>query len=111
MLAKSWIGMLDDASLAVFLNCSVPFYGDLAILDVQLLQSSAVVRYALDPSVGDHITISQTKFLQVGTAFGQCSKSGITDVALADIQSPQPRAGPRQNVDRVITNRLATSCI
>lgn len=103
--------MFNDASFAVLLHCSVSFDGYLAILDVQLLQAPAVVRNALDPSIGDHITISQAKFLQIGTAFGQSPKSGIADVALANVQRPQPRAGPSQNVDRVIADRLATTCV
>lgn len=109
MLAESWIRVLDDASFAVLFDRPVALDRDLAVLDVELLQPPAVVRDGLDAAVRNHITISQAKLLQIGTAFGERAQAGIADVTLADVEGPQPGTGPGEHVDRIVADRLAAS--
>lgn len=70
LLAKAGVGVLDNAPLAVLLDRPVALDRYLAILDVELLQPSAVVSDALYPSIGDHITVPEAELLQVGAALG-----------------------------------------
>lgn len=100
--------MFNHTPLAVFLYSSVSFQRNLAVLNIQLLQPSAVIRYALHPSISNQITIPQTQLLQVRTALGQRPQAGVTNIALPDVQSTQPGAGSRKHGYGIIRDCLTT---
>lgn len=106
-LEKSGVGVFDDATFAEFLHRLVPVQGYLTVLNVELLQTATVVSDQLDPSVGHQIAVAQTEFLQVGTAFGERPETGVADVALANVQRPEPGTGPGQHGDGVVADRFA----
>lgn len=58
MSEEAWIGVFDHAAFAVFFNRAVTLQGNLTILDVKLLQSSAVVGDTLHAPVGDQVAAS-----------------------------------------------------
>ena len=59
MSEKAWIGVFDHTAFAVFFNRAGALEGNLTILDVKLLQPSAVVGDTLHAPVGDQIAASQ----------------------------------------------------
>ena len=61
--------MLNDASLAKLFDRSVSFNGYRAILNVELLKTSAVVGNILDSLVGHHLTTFDAQFFQTGAKF------------------------------------------
>ena len=78
--------MFDDAALAKLLHCSVAINSDWTVLNVQLLQSPAVVRHILDSHITDHVTTFDAQFLQVGAVLGKHLESQVGDVTLANVQ-------------------------
>lgn len=50
--------MLDDASFTIFFHSSISLQCDLTVLNIQVLQASAIVCDALNTPIGNHITIS-----------------------------------------------------
>jgi len=60
---ESRIGVLDDAALAVLLDRPIALDGHRAVLDVELLQSPAVVGDALHPAIRDHVAAAQAELL------------------------------------------------
>jgi len=80
-------------------------------MNVELLQSAAVISYALYAPVGHQIAGSDAKFFEVRAALRQGAQAGVADVTLADVEGPQPRARPSQNGYRVIAHGLASSCV
>lgn len=58
---KSRVRMLDDALFAKLLDRSIAIQGDRAILNVQELQATTKVGYALDAFVADHLTTFYTQ--------------------------------------------------
>ena len=77
--------MLDDAPSAELFDCPKPFQGDGAVLDVQLLETSAVVSHTLYALVTDHFTALDTELLEVGAVFREHLESHVSHVALANI--------------------------
>ena len=75
----------------------VPFDRDEAILDVELPQSAAVVGDGSNTFVRHELARFHAEFLEIGTMLGQEPKAPIGDVALAEIQGPQPGAGAGQD--------------
>lgn len=84
--------MFDDTFFAELFHHPVTFQRHWAILDVELLQAPAVVGDALDTGVADHLAALHAQLLQVGAVFGHQFEPDVRDVALADIQGPDPRA-------------------
>lgn len=101
--------MLNHAPLAETLHRPVPVHRNLAILDVQLLQSAAVVGDALHTTIRNHITIFQAQLFQIRAALRQCPQSRIADVALANIERSQARTRTSQHNNRVVADRLAAA--
>jgi len=101
--------VLDDAPLAVLLHGLVSVRGYLTVLDVELLQSAAVVRDQLYAAVGDQVAVAEAELLQVGTALGQRPEASVAHVALADVERAEPGARPRQHRDGVVADRLAAT--
>ena len=55
--------VFDDAPLTEFLHHSVTFLGDGAILNIELLKSSAIISHTLNAPVTDHFTALDTELL------------------------------------------------
>lgn len=68
---KSWIRVLDHAPLAVHSHVAISLATYRTILDVEVLQSAAIIRDIIQAIVADHITVAQAELLQVRTALGQ----------------------------------------
>lgn len=103
--------MLDNGSPTVFLHSTIALDGHLAILNIQILQSAAIVRYALHPPIRNHITIFQAQLLQIWATFGQRLQPKIAHIAFANVQSPQAWTRMRQHGYRIIADCLAAACI
>lgn len=101
--------MFDNASLAEPLDRLIAFEGYLAILNVELLQTSAVVAHKLNASIGNQVAIAHTQLLQVGAVLGQHFETRIRHVALADVQGPQSRAGVGHRDQGVVADRFAAA--
>ena len=61
--------MFDYTPSAELFHCPKPFQRDGAVLDVQLLETSAVISDTLDALITDHFTALDTELLEVGTVF------------------------------------------
>ena len=68
-LEKSWVGMFNYAPSAELFHCPKPLQVDGAILDVQLLEASAVVGNTLYALITDHFAALDTELLEVGAVF------------------------------------------
>lgn len=101
--------MFNDAPLAVLLDGPVALQGDLAVLDVELLQAPAVVGDALDAAVRDELARAHAQLLEVGAALGERAQAGVAHVALADVERPEARARPGQHRHRVVAHCLAAA--
>ena len=77
--------MLDYAPPAELFHCPKPFQGDGAILDVQLLEASAVVGNTLYALITDHFTALDTELLEVGAVFREHLESHVSHITLANI--------------------------
>ena len=68
-LKETWMRMFNDAPLAKFLHRSVSIecYG--RVLNVKLLQPTAIIGHTLDAVVTDHFTAFNAQLFQVGTVF------------------------------------------
>lgn len=56
-LTESRIGVLNHTAFAIFFHRMISFNRDLTILNIEMLQTAAIVRDKLDAMVRDHITI------------------------------------------------------
>lgn len=92
--------MLDDALAAELFDGAVALDGDEAVLDVELAQAAAVVGDGAHALVRHQFAALDAQLLQVGTVFGQQPQAAVGDVALAQVQRPQPRAAARQHLQR-----------
>ena len=61
--------MFDYAPSAELFHCPKPLQGDGAVLDVQLLEASAVVSHTLYALITDHFATLDTELLEVGAVF------------------------------------------
>ena len=77
--------MLDYAPPAELFHCPKPFQGDGTILDVQLLEASAVISDTLYALIADHFAALDTELLEVGAVFREHLESHVSHVALANI--------------------------
>ena len=93
--------MLDDAPLAMSLHRPVRVQGDpRAVLDVQLLQASTGSCNGAHPGVANHLAPAYAYLPQLGAVDREHLEAGVGEVALADVDRPQPRsAAPRQLLD------------
>lgn len=99
--------MVNHTSLAVHFYRSVALSRQTsAILNVQMLQSAAVIRNVIQSVVAYHAAIAKAELLQ-GTTLSQHLQSGITNVATANIYSAQSGTTPRNKNNGIVTDRLA----
>ena len=108
---KSWVCVFNDAPLAELFDCSVAFYGDGTILDVELLKTPAVIRDTLDPLVCHHLTAFHAELFQIGAKFRQRFQALIGDVTLSDVKRSQPGAVLGHELNGRIADSLAASNI
>ena len=81
--------MFDYAPSAELFHCPKAFQRDGAVLDVQLLETSAVISDTLDALITDHFTALDTELLEVRAVFREHLQSHVSHIALANIQGPQ----------------------
>ena len=108
---KSWVCVFNDAPLAELFDCSVAFYGDGTILDVELLKTPAVIRNTLDPLVCHHLAAFHAELFQIGAKFRQRFQALIGDVTFTDVKRSQPGAVLGHELNGRIADSLAASNI
>lgn len=106
---ESGVSVFNDATLAVLFDGPIAFDGYLAVLDVELLQTATVVGDALHASVRDEVAAADAELLEVRATLREGSQPRVADVAFADVEGPQPRAGTRQHGDGVVGDGLAAA--
>ena len=103
--------MFDDAPMAMPLHHPVAVQGHpRAVLDVELLQPSTGSRDGAHPGVADHLAPAHAHLLQLGAVDGEHLEAGVGEVALAEVDRPQPRpTAPRQLLDGRVANVCAAA--
>ena len=107
---KPRVGVLDDAPGARLLDGPVGLQAHGAVLHVELLEAPAPGRHLPDPPVGDHVAAPDGELPQARAVPPQGGQPDVRDVALADVERPEPgaaRAG--QQLDRVVRDGLAAA--
>lgn len=110
-LTESRIRVLDDTPFAVLFHSSITLQRHLTILNVEILQTTTIIRNALHPSIGNHITIFETQFLQIRATFGQCMQASIRHIAFSNVQCPESWTRMGQNGDGIIADCFTASSI
>ena len=85
-LVETRVGVFDYATFTGFLDDSVGFHANLAVLDIELLQLRTIVRYRYDASVRYCVTRLDAEFAQLWTVLRNHLQYVISDVTLADVQ-------------------------
>ena len=108
---KSRVRVFDDAPMAMSLHHPVAVQGHpRAVLDVELLQAPAGSRDGAHPGVPHHLAAAHAHLLQLGAVDGEHLEAGVGEVALAQVDRPQPRpAAPRQLLDRRVADVRAAA--
>jgi len=83
-LAEAGVRVFYEAALTVLLHRPVSLQGHVTVLDVQLLQLVAVLRYRHDPQVRDGVTRLDAQLPQLA-AVRQRHKSFVRDVTFTDV--------------------------
>lgn len=78
--------MLNDASTTELLDSFIALAGDWAVLNVQLLQASAIVSNELDPLITDHFTALDTELLQVRAILRKHFKPNVCHITFPQVQ-------------------------
>ena len=101
--------MLYDALAAASLQLSVSLEADLALLNVKLGQSAAVGGHSLYTRVRDHLTAPEAELLEARQSRGQEPEPSVSDVTLAYVETPKPRAAAGDHLYCGVTDGLAAS--
>ena len=103
------VGVLDDALLAERLDSSVRLEADLTLLDVELGEAATVRGHGLHPRVCDHLAAAKAEFSEAGQPRGQLAEPRVSDVTLAEVETPEPGAVGGYCLQGGVTDGLASS--
>ena len=104
---KARVSVFYNTFSTVVLHCPVAGDGDPRhVLDVEVLETTAVLGDRLHPAVAHQGTALDTQLLEVGAVLGEELEAEVGDITLSNVERPEPGAGPTEPLHGRVTDLL-----